>query len=154
MEVAEGRWRGHEVQSKRLGEVLSSRTVSWSARNARGACSLNPRLRAQEGGLAMLGHFARAGILFATVLLSASSLFAQSTIYVGPSRTIKTIQGGIDAAVNGDTVRIDDATYTGTANRDISFGGEAHTVQAKPANPGNVIIDLQSSAGHRGFIFH
>ena len=65
-----------------------------------------------------------------------------------------TIQEGIDAAFNGDTVEVLDSTYTGIGNRDIDFGGKAITVSSENGAE-NCIIDCQgnTSEPHRGFIF-
>ena len=41
-----------------------------------------------------------------------------------------TIQAGIDAAVDGDTVLVDDGTWSGTGNRDLDFYGKAITVRS------------------------
>lgn len=47
-------------------------------------------------------------------LLLLSSLPA-GTVQVGPARTYKTIQAGIDAAIEGDTIEVDAGDYPGTA---------------------------------------
>ena len=65
-----------------------------------------------------------------------------------------TIQAGIDAASNGDTVLVADGTYTGPGNRDIDFLGKAITVRSE-YGPGNCIIDAEGSETdqRRCFIF-
>ena len=59
-------------------------------------------------------------VIFATVLLSSSSLFS-ATILVPADRP--TVRAGIDASVNGGTVLVADGTHAGFANRDICYGG-------------------------------
>ncbi|MBN2210059.1 MAG: right-handed parallel beta-helix repeat-containing protein [Sedimentisphaerales bacterium] len=68
---------------------------------------------------------------------------------------IKTIQLAIDAALDGDTIELCDATYTGDGNRDIDFLGKAITVRSESGNPEACIIDCQAgdTNEHRGFKF-
>ncbi len=66
-----------------------------------------------------------------------------------------TIQAGIDAAVDGDTVLVADGTYTGYGNRDISFRGKAITVTSENG-PEQCVIDCGGTEDedHGGFRFH
>lgn len=66
----------------------------------------------------------------------------------------RTIQAGIDAAVDGDTVLVRPGTYTGDGNRDLDFKGKAITVKSE-SGPKTCIIDCQGSRDeyHRGVAF-
>lgn len=61
-----------------------------------------------------------------------------------------TIQAGINAAINGDTVLVADGTYTGDGNRDIDFLGKAIVVKSERGY-NFTWIDVEGE--HRGFVF-
>ncbi|MBI1923925.1 hypothetical protein HYR99_06705 [Candidatus Poribacteria bacterium] len=89
------------------------------------------------------------GILFVMLIFVCQSLYA-ATIRVPQDQP--TIQAGIDAAVNGDTVLVADGTYTGAGNVNLDFKGKAITV--KSVNGAAITtIDCQNVDNTRGFIF-
>jgi predicted outer membrane repeat protein len=93
-------------------------------------------------------------ILIPVALMVGSVSMLQANTILVPSQQ-PTIQAGIDAAVDGDTVLVADGTYTGDGNRDIDFFGKAIVVMSENG-PSNCIIDCDGSEedGHRGFYFH
>jgi len=88
-------------------------------------------------------------ISFALVLGLAGNAFA-ATITVGSGGDYSTIQAGINAAGTGDTVVVFNGTYTGTDNKNLSFGGKAITVESQNG-AANCTIDCQNSG--KGFLF-
>lgn len=62
--------------------------------------------------------------LVCSISLLATASLAQTTLHVGPGQPYSTIQSGIDAASNGDTVLVAPGTY----NENINFKGKAITV--------------------------
>ncbi len=68
-----------------------------------------------------------------------------------PVNAFKTIQRGINAAVNGDTVVVLPGEYRGTGNKELDFGGRAITVRSQNG-PEATVINCQGSG--RAFYFH
>lgn len=70
--------------------------------------------------------------------------FAAATTYlVKPDGTgdFPTIQAAMDAAAPGDTVDLDDGTFAGPGNRDLSYEGKAILVRPRNGNAADCIID-------------
>lgn len=76
-------------------------------------------------------------------LIFTHSTAIAATIHVPADQP--TIQAGIDAAGNGDTVLVADGTYTGEGNHDINFNGKAITVKSENG-PENCIVDCEDYA--------
>ena len=74
--------------------------------------------------------------------LVATASMAQTTIHVGPGQTYTTIQSGIDAASNGDTVLVAPGIYY----ENIDFKGKAITVTSS-AGAASTIIDGGAQPG-------
>lgn len=92
-------------------------------------------------------------IILITIIMITPFVVSAAIIHVPADQP--TIQAGIDAAVDGDTVLVADGTYTGDGNRDIEFKGKAITV-ASENGAETCIIDCQGTEeeNHRGFRFN
>jgi len=120
-------------------------------------------IQSEEASFVMLGRCKMRRIAEA----SGFVLFLMATCTFAGIRSVPadypTIQSGIDASVDGDTVLVASGTYTGNGNRDIDFKGKAITVRSE-AGPETCVIDCQSfnyfdqqglqQEFHRGFHFH
>ena len=67
-----------------------------------------------------------------------SMLKAQTIIHVPADQP--TIQAGVNAASNGDTILVSDGTYSGSGNSEISLGGKEIVVKSQNG-PENCILD-------------
>jgi predicted outer membrane repeat protein len=85
--------------------------------------------------------------------ISILSVVTQASVIHVPADQ-PTIQAGVDAALDSDTVLVADGIYLGDGNRDIDFKGKAITVKSENGAE-NCIIDCQGSEQelHRGFYF-
>jgi len=89
-------------------------------------------------------------IILFTVSLAAPVFAATWFIASDGSGDQPTIQDGINAASNGDTVLVGPGTFTGVGNYDIDFSGKAIAVVSQ-FGPASTTVDCQSNG--RGFIF-
>ena len=92
------------------------------------------------------------GIIFLFFVLSLILSFTTAlaaTIHVPIDQP--TIQTGIDAASDGDTVLVADEIYTGAGNKNLDLKDKEITVQSENG-PENCIIDCEGDG--RGFYFH
>jgi hypothetical protein len=74
-------------------------------------------------------------VVVCTLALAAVGANAQTTIIVGPGQTYTTIQSGIDAAVNGDTVQVKPGIY----NENIDFKGKSIVVVSTNSAANSII---------------
>ena len=104
---------------------------------------------------------------FHTLLLfaAAAPMCAAATYYVSPSGSdsnpgtqsapVLTIQTGINLTADGDTVIVEDGTYTGPNNVDLYFNGYNIAVQSANGPATTIINCAGTSAGnHGGFLFN
>ena len=65
------------------------------------------------------------------LLLALAITFSSHANTLLVPQQYSTIQMGVDAAVDGETVSLADGTYTGAGNKDIDFLGKAITVMSE-----------------------
>ena len=75
------------------------------------------------------------------IAILAAPVLAMAVTHHVPSQ-YPTIQGGINAAVEGDTVLVADGIYTGWDNKELDFGGKDILLMSENG-PANCIIDCE-----------
>lgn len=81
--------------------------------------------------------------------------FARATSYhIRPDGTgdFPTIQSGLNAISEGDTINLSDGTFNGAGNRDLDFLGKAITLRSLGGDPQTCVIDCEEQS--RGLSFH
>jgi predicted outer membrane repeat protein len=89
-------------------------------------------------------------LLSALLLLVASASGGTHVVDLSGGSDYLTIQEGITAAVDGDTVLVAPGTYTGVANRDLDFEGK-DIVLVSQEGPELTVIDCEAAG--RGILF-
>ncbi len=102
--------------------------------------------------------FRPALVLFAAIVIfSPASQLSAATYLVLPdaSGDFPTIQAAIDAARDGDVIRLGYGRFRGDGNRDLHYDGKAITIRSQSGHPETCIIDCEGGSTNitRGFLF-
>jgi predicted outer membrane repeat protein len=90
-------------------------------------------------------------VLLASLFICVSGLLGFTiTVDCNGGGDYLTMQGGIDAAVDGDTVLVSPCTYLGIGNRDINVGDKTIVIMSTDG-PEETIVDAEGAG--RGFLF-
>lgn len=92
----------------------------------------------------LLTHLA----IFLALSLASPAIAAIVIVKADGTGAAATIQAGIDAASNGDTILLEPGTYTGVGNRDVDFNGKA-VIVTSVSGAALTVIDCQGLG--RGF---
>jgi hypothetical protein len=94
----------------------------------------------------------RAGLLAAAFALAAPAHAATYLVRPDGTGDFPTIDAAIQYAQDQDVILLDDGTFTGPGNRDLSFHGKAITIRSASGTPETCVIDCQGWSGvpHRG----
>lgn len=87
-----------------------------------------------------------------SLCLVCTNIFSYAAVIEVPADQ-PTIQAGIDAAKDGDTVLVADGIYRGDGNANISFHGKRISVKSENGAE-NTVIDSQHRANTRGITFN
>jgi len=93
-------------------------------------------------------HFYRSILTVLAVFFTLHAPLIASSAEIYVPADYPTIQQGILAASDGDTVIVADGVYTGTGNKNLSFGGKAITLVSE-SGPETCIIDCMEDRGFR-----
>jgi len=103
-----------------------------------------------------LGAIASDSVVIQATRLDGANIYVDVTNTSGvedgsQNHPYNTIQEGLDAADNGDTVVVADGNYSGTGNKNLDFKGKAIYLKSKNG-PESCVIDCEHNG--RGFYFH
>ena len=90
-------------------------------------------------------------MITAIVILILITLPCSASIINIPSDEYPTIQAGVDASVDGDTVLLAPGTYTGEGNKNV-YVTDRDIVIMSAGDPEDCVIDCEEEEGNRAFL--